>query len=130
MPAADSRLIHFDANFLVEISAERPAPARRVEDWLRGDFVIHVSSIVWSEFSCGPLLEHELKDARAMVKLIEPFIEDHAFLAAELFNLTGRRSRSLMDCMIAAHAIRSEAGLATLNLQDFRRFEKFGLRLA
>jgi len=32
--------------------------------------------------------------------------------------------------MIAAHAIRREATLATNNLTDFRPFQKFGLQLA
>lgn len=63
-----------------------------------------------------------------MVGEIEVFTEADAELASDLFNETGRRSRSHVDCMIAAHAIRREAQLATLNLQDFRRFAN--LRLA
>ena len=50
--------------------------------------------------------------------------------AATLFNATGRRSRSLQDCMIAAAAIRANAELATIDVKDFRRFEQFGLRIA
>lgn len=129
MAAAESRVVHLDANFLVEVAASRPAQTREIERWLREDRAIQVSAIAWSEFLCGPLFEWELEYARAVVASVDPFTDDHAALAAELFNLTGRRSRSHVDCMIAAHAIRREAVLATLNIQDFRPFRKFGLNL-
>lgn len=50
--------------------------------------------------------------------------------AARLFVLGGRRRRSLVDCMIAATAIQTEATLATTNSKDFQRFAGEGLRLA
>jgi predicted nucleic acid-binding protein len=53
-----------------------------------------------------------------------------AELAAQLINKTGRRSRSLADCMIAAVAIRSGARLATVNTSDFTPFVQHGLVLA
>jgi len=59
-----------------------------------------------------------------------PFEADDASKAAALFNATGRRSRSLQDCMIAAAAIRANAELATINVKGFRRFEQSGLRIA
>jgi len=130
MAAADARVVHLDANFLVEVAASRPAQAREIERWLRDNRAIQVSALAWSEFLCGPLFEGELQHARAVVTSVDPFTDDDAALAAELFNLTGRRSRSHLDCMIAAHAIRREAALATLNVQDFRPFKKFGLNLA
>ena len=60
----------------------------------------------------------------------EPFLSADAALAANLFNHTGRRSRSLADCMIAAVAIRCGAKLATVNLNDFRPLVTHGLILA
>ena len=36
----------------------------------------------------------------------------------------------LTDCMIAATAITERASIATANLKDFQKFERFGLSLA
>ncbi len=130
MGAVDARGVHLDANFLVEIAAGRRPQVRQTEQWLRDEVAIQVSAVAWSEFLCGPLLEPELSNALAVISRIDPFTDDHAVLAAELFNLTGRRSRSHVDCMIAAHAIRLGVPLATLNERDFRALEKFGLSLA
>jgi predicted nucleic acid-binding protein len=59
----------------------------------------------------------------------EPFVAGDALVAARLFNLGGRGRGSLMDCMIAAVAIRVGAELATPNTTDFRRFVAAGLTL-
>jgi hypothetical protein len=57
-----------------------------------------MSSIGWSEFLCGPLTPTDEKFARMLFPAPEPFIASDAHKAAELFNATGRRSRSLADC--------------------------------
>ena len=47
-----------------------------------------------------------------------------------LFNATGRRSRTLADCQIAAVALRCGARDATGNAPDFIPLQKHGLTLA
>ena len=129
MAAAESRRVHLDANFLVEVAAGGSSSVRKFESWLRAKVMVEVSAIAWSEFLCGPLTKREMEDARAIVPVVEPFTAKDAAIAAAIFNQTGRRSRSHVDCMIAAHAIGRSAAFATLNLQDFRPFARFGLKL-
>ena len=79
---------------------------------------------------CGPLDAAAEAIARQIFPSPEPFLPADAVLAARLFNETGRRSRSLADCMIAAVAIRCGANLATINTTDFQPFLGHGLTLA
>lgn len=125
----DAELIHLDANFLIKSLASRTAnPA--FENWARRGMPIRMSAVAWAEFRCGPLSATQAEWARAFLERIEVLTAADAEMAAQLFNETGRRSRSLQDCMIAAVAVRTSALLATLNTADFRQFERFGLRLA
>lgn len=89
-----------------------------------------MSSIAWTEFLCGPLDDTDRNLAAEIVTERVPYTIRDAESAAELFNEGGRRRGSLIDCMIAAVASRRGASLATLNPDDFRRFEALGLRLA
>jgi len=79
---------------------------------------------------CGPLDKTDESLARQIFPNPEPLLAADAELAARLFNQTGRRSRSLADCMIAAVAIRCGANLATINIADFQLFAQYGLVLA
>lgn len=83
-----------------------------------------------AEFLCGPLNPDQGPLAAALFPRPELFTPDDAARAADLFNATGCRRGSLLDCMIAATALRAGAALATENPDDFRRFEPLGLRLA
>jgi predicted nucleic acid-binding protein len=121
-------VIHLDANFLIDVLQSEP-PRRQVQQWSESGQYINMSSIAWAEFLSGPVTEAETIEARSMIDSIEAFGERDAHVAADLFNQTGQRSRSLPDCMIAALAIRYGAMLATVNSRDFRRFEPFGLKL-
>jgi predicted nucleic acid-binding protein len=121
-------VIHLDANFLIGV-LQSDQPRRQVQKWSTSGQYVNISSIAWAEFLSGPVTEAETMEARMLIDDIEPFGERDAHVAADLFNQTGRRSRSLPDCMIAAIAIRCGASLATVNLRDFKRFEPFGLVL-
>jgi predicted nucleic acid-binding protein len=56
-----------------------------------------------------------------------PVTAELATEAGRLFLETGRRSRSLPDCIIAAAAIRDQAALATVNRSAFEPFVAHGL---
>ncbi len=75
----------------------------------------------------GPLDQRQLALAAAIVGEPEPFVGQDSIQTSELFNRSGRRRGSLLDCMIAVTAIRVGASLATAFRDDFRRFS--GLRL-
>jgi predicted nucleic acid-binding protein len=122
--------IEIDANFLVAVLRSPSRESRQLDGWLRAGVAVHISAVAWSEYLCGPLDPRMIPVARKMLRGIESFTTEDAELASDLFNKTGRRSRSHVDCMIAAHAIRRNATLATLNFADFRRFQAFDLKLA
>jgi predicted nucleic acid-binding protein len=123
-------VVELDSNFLVDALRPGADPSASLHSWVRTGARIQISAIAWSEYLCGPLEPAVVPLARKLVNWVEPFTEEDAELSSELFNQTGRRSRSHVDCMIAAHAIRRSAVLATLNKRDFQRFEKFNLTLA
>jgi predicted nucleic acid-binding protein len=123
-------VIELDSNFLVAVLHAGGIQSDLLHAWTRAGVRIQISAIAWSEYLCGPLDGAMVALARKLVGSVEAFTEEDAEFASTLFNGTGRRSRSHVDCMIAAHAIRRDAALATLNVRDFRRFEKFDLRLA
>jgi len=88
-----------------------------------------MSAVGWAEFLCGPVEADDLVHVGRIIRDPVPFLEADGALSARLFNLGGRRRHSLLDCMIAAIALRLGAALATVNPSDFRRFEPAGLRL-
>ncbi|MBM3861806.1 MAG: type II toxin-antitoxin system VapC family toxin [Verrucomicrobia bacterium] len=122
-------MIHFDTSFLIAVTVPGSAAYERLRAWANTGENVGVSAIAWAEYLCGPLDATADAIARQMFPQPEPFLAEDAVLAAQLFNKTGRRSRSMADCMIAAVAIRCNAGLATVNTADFKSFEPFGLKL-
>ena len=89
-----------------------------------------MSTIAWAEFLCGPVNEAVLSLASVIVKQRLDYTEAMAVTAASLFNGSGRRRGSMVDCMIAAAAIEANAAIATANPADFHRFKPLGLALA
>jgi predicted nucleic acid-binding protein len=122
-------MIHLDTNFLVSALQPGTAEESKVTSWLSGNESLGTSAVAWAEFLCGPLNAQGEALARQMFPLPESFLAADAVMAASLFNKTGRRSRSLADCMIAAVAMRCGAKLATVNTTDFQPLVQHGLVL-
>lgn len=123
-------MIMLDTNFLITIEQPGSPADRRLRAWLANGERIGVSTIVWTEYLCGPLAPAKIACADALVRWKEPLLAADAPLTARLFNASGRRRGTLTDCMIAAVAIRCQAALATLNRADFAPFTAHGLELA
>lgn len=122
--------IHLDTNALIAgLDAEQPLAAQ-LRGWRTDGIAISVSSMVWAEFLCGPVTSDAVRIWQRL--LSQPVLSvdgSIAMRAATLFNLAGRRSRSLPDCIIAATAIEHGARLCTLNRTDFELLIPHGLEL-
>jgi predicted nucleic acid-binding protein len=122
-------VIHLDTSFLIRALVPGTREDRELRRWLAAGEGIAVSSIAWTEFLCGPVDAAAAAAVSGLVAERVPYLEEDASQAVELFNASGRRRGSLVDCMIAAVAIRCGAPLATSNRADFRPFEGEGLPL-
>jgi predicted nucleic acid-binding protein len=120
-------VIHLDTNFLIDVLKIGTPQHRLLRKWVVDEELISISAVAWAEFLCGPLDPLDRDEACALLPNIEPLLPSDAERGAELFNLSGRRSRSPADCLIAACAIRCGATLATSNLADFEPFRTQGL---
>lgn len=123
-------MIRLDTNFLIQATIAGSKAHGQIRAWAASQEDLGVSTIAWAEFMCGPLDAAATVLASRIFPNPEPFLPQDARLSAALFNQTGRRSRSLADCMIASVAIRCGAKLATANDADFRPLLPFGLVLA
>ncbi len=122
-------MIHLDTSFLIRSLLEGSAESRLLRSWLEVMEPLGISPVSWTEFLCGPLEQEQTELVGEIVGEPAAYTETEARLAARLFNETGRRRGSLMDCMIAASAISAGAALATSNRSDFARLVPLGLRL-
>ncbi|MHB8382393.1 MAG: type II toxin-antitoxin system VapC family toxin [Candidatus Binataceae bacterium] len=120
-------IIHLDTSFLIRALNANSGEDKQLRRWMADDARLGISAIGWSEFLCGPLDQRQLALAAAIVGEPEPFLTEDSGQTAELFNRSGRRRGSLIDCMIAAIAIRVGASLATADHGDFRRFSRLRL---
>lgn len=124
-------MIHLDTNYLVGLLVRRSVQAQDVDGWLAAGRVLATSAIAWTEFLSGPVTALEVKEVEVVLSGgIIPFTDWEAVVAADLFNKTGRRRGSRLDCMIAATALRARAEVATANRDDFPVFQAHGLVLA
>jgi predicted nucleic acid-binding protein len=122
-------MIHLDTNFLIRSLIPGSSEGARMELWIRNQIPLHVSALCWAEFLCGPLNPSDVPLLEQILGEPIPFTRLDAEKAAELFNASGRRRGKLMDCMIAATALREGAAVATSNVTDFARLQIAGLRL-
>jgi len=122
-------MIHLDTSFLIRGLVKNSAEDRALRRWLKDGEPLGMNAVAWTEFLCGPLEESHLELATRVVSQRVPFLEEDSIESARLFNESGRRRGSLIDCMIAASALRAGDALATANVADFRRFGPFGLRI-
>ncbi len=123
-------MIHLDTNFLIQALVPGSNAEAQLRSWLADGQELGISTIAWSEFLCGPLTSQDEALAQVILSSPEPFVAADARKSAELFNLTGRRARSLADCQITAVALRCGAQIATGNTADFSPFKAHGLILA
>ncbi len=119
--------IHLDTSFLILATSPSSAEAARLAEWLADGRIIRMSAIAWAEFVCDPVSAREIDAAARVTRRPVAFDAMDPMLAGRLFNLGGRRRRSLPDCMIAATALNAGAALATGNAEDFKRFAPLGL---
>ena len=122
-------MIHLDTNFLIRALDAGTPEDRKMREWIAAGETLSISTVAWAEFLCGPLDQSEIELAAQIVGQQSAFTPDHAAMAARLFNESGRRRGSLIDCMIAAAALAEGVPIATRNVADFRRFEDFGLKV-
>ncbi len=123
-------MIHLDTSFLIRALHTESPEDRKLRGWIDEGTPLTMSTVAWTEFLCGPLTESELNLASAIVGPRREFTSEHAASAARLFNQSGRRRGSLVDCMIAAAALEEGAALATANAGDFLRLQPAGVTIA
>jgi len=122
--------VHLDTNYLIAYAGEASTDVvTRVEEWILEDRKFCCSAMAWAEFLCGPVLPEEIAAMETLLHAVLPVTPGLAAEAARLFRDTGRRSRSLADCIIAATAIEAKAPLSTYNRDDFTPFLPHGLEL-
>lgn len=123
-------MIHLDTSFLIRALVRGCSEDTRLREWIRADESIGMSAIAWAEFLCGPIDAAAISLASAVVGHRSDFTDEMSTIAARLYNGTGRRRGTMVDCMIAATALSNDAAVATGNMDDFSRFQAFGLALA
>ena len=123
-------MIHLDTSFLVRALIPGTLEDAKLRGWVQRGETLIMSSVAWAEFLCGPLDTGDLELAERLVERQQDFTPDQAVVAARLFNESGRRRGTIVDCMIAATALADDAPVATTNVADFQRFASAGLTIA
>ena len=120
-------MILLDTSFVIRALLRGSSADARLRRWLSANEDLGLSTIALAEFLCGPVEAAHVELVARIVPHRVPFTDEDPAVAARLFNLAGRRRGTLVDCMIAATALRLGAALASENPEDFRRFQPAGL---
>jgi len=120
-------VVHLDTSFLIRALVRGTPEDTLFREWLLTGESLSMSAIAWAEFLCGPVENVDAKLAAELIGERTAFTEDQAATAARLFNESGRRRGSLVDCMIAAAALSDHAPLATANAADFAKLKRSGV---
>ena len=120
-------MILLDTSFLILSMLPGSREDAQLRIWLRSREQLAISTIALAEFLCGPVQPAQREFVDRFIPEQLPFEGSDAEVAAQLFNLGGRRRGSLVDCMIAATALRVSGTLATANPGDFLRYKSHGL---
>ena len=123
-------MIHLDTSFLIRALVRGTPEDQALRRWIAKGEPLAMCTVAWAEFQCGPLSSSELAVAGAIIGRHRDFTKDDAETAARLFNESGRRRGSLIDCMIAAAAKEDGAPVATANRADFLRLGELGVTTA
>jgi predicted nucleic acid-binding protein len=123
-------MICLDANYLIGGVSEQRPESRHLLAWSEAGEKFCTAAPAWYEFLCGPVTQEQIETMRAFLSGgIIPFDEQHAAIAARLFNAIKRPRHLRVDIMIAATAINRKAPLATLNRTHFEPLVSHGLDL-
>ena len=120
-------MVHLDTSFLIRALVRGSGEDALLREWLDDGQDLRMSAIAWTEFLCGPITALDQELASRVVSARVVFSEDQATVAARLFNESGRRRGSMVDCMIAAAALAERAPIVTANPDDFARFTGSGV---
>lgn len=123
-------MIQLDTSFLIRSLVAGSGEDRKLRRWIRDRATIRISAMAWTEFLCGPVSPAAVGFAARLLGEPVPFTAAEAALAARLFDESGRRRGTMMDCMIAATAVLAGGAIATSNPADFAPLEKLGVELA
>jgi predicted nucleic acid-binding protein len=120
-------MIHLDTSFLIRALVRGSDEDASLREWLAAGESLCMSAVAWTEFLCGPIGREASDLAKHVVSRRIDFSDRQAETAAELFNESGRRRGTLVDCMIAAAALADAAPIATTNPADFGRLRPSGV---
>ncbi|PJK12676.1 VapC toxin family PIN domain ribonuclease [Lysobacteraceae bacterium NML120232] len=118
-----------DTNICIHLMDEQPPPVvQRFAAYRRGQ--IAISTITWAELCCGMGKYQSEMEMQQLFSMLNP--QPFDLKAAEMFGERTRRfpaGKSSFDRMIAAHALALDVVLVSNNVDDFKIYQKAGLKI-